>query len=86
MDSGGYVRRNGLRSRCPRTVDIVENMFIIHGLRVIFEKAEIMWVGQNKYMDLHPDGKKLKQRESFVYLGGAIHRDGNSETEIGRRI
>ena len=62
-------------------------MFSRYGLRVSLEKTEVMWVGQRKKeLHLHPDGKKLKQRESFVYVGGAICGDGNSDTEISRRI
>ena len=54
-----------------------------HGLRVSLEKTEVPWVGQQK-KDL--DGKKLNQRDSFVYLGGAVCGDGGTETEIRRRI
>ena len=32
------------------------------------------------------EGKKLNQRESFVYLGGAVCGDGGKETEIRRSI
>ena len=63
------------------------NMFRRHGPRVSLEKTEVMWVGQSrKQLEIHMDGKKLKQRDTFVYLGGAICGDGNSDTEIHRRI
>ena len=41
---------------------------------------------RRKELGIHLDGKKLKQRDSFVYLGGPICRDGNSETAIRRRM
>ena len=43
------------------------------------EKTEVMWVGHRKieqYIIL--DVEKLKQRDSFVYLGGAICVVGSS--------
>ena len=43
-----------------------------HGLRVR-KKMEVFWVGQqNKDLDIRLDGKKLNQRDSFVYLGGGF--------------
>ena len=39
-----------------------------------------------KDLDIKLDGKKLKQRDSFVYLGGTVCGDGDTETEIRRRI
>ena len=47
----------------------------------------MLWVGQQKiYLGIRLDGKKLNQRDSFVYLGGAVCGDGSRETEIRRRI
>ena len=44
-----------------------------HGMRVSLVKREVMWVGhRRKEVDIHLDGKKLKQRDGFVYLGGAM--------------
>ena len=37
-------------------------------------------------LEIHFDGKTLKQRDSLVYLGGAIYGDGNSGTDVRRRI
>jgi len=46
-----------------------------------------MWAEQRrKEMDIHLGGKKLKQRDTFVYLSEAICGDDNSNTEIRRRI
>ena len=41
---------------------------------------------QNKDLDIRLEGKKLKQRGSFEYLGGVIYRDGGMEMDIHRRI
>ena len=47
----------------------------------------MLWVGQQKkYLDIRLDGKKLKQRDSFVYLGGAVCGDSGTEMEICRTI
>ena len=44
-------------------------------------------MGQRKeQLEIHVDGKKLKQRDSFVYLDGAMCGDGNSDTNIRVRI
>ena len=59
-------------------------MFSKHGLR-IEEKAEVMWLRpKRKELEIHLNGKKLTQSDSFVYLSGRIC-DGNSDTEIRRR-
>ena len=50
-------------------------------------KMEVLWVGQQKKdLDIRLDGKKLNQRDSFVYMGGALCGDGGMEKEIRRRI
>ena len=52
-----------------------------------FVKTEVMWVGHRRTeLEMRLDGKKLKQRDSFVNLGGAICGDGNVNNEIRRRI
>ena len=38
-----------------------------------------------KTLDIRLDGKKLN-RDSFVYLGGAVCGDGSTEMEIHRRV
>ena len=69
-----------------RLVDWKE-IFGRHRLNVSLEKTEVLWVGQQKKdLDIRPDGKKLNQRDSFVYLGGVVWGDGGTETEIRRRI
>ena len=39
-----------------------------------------------KDLDIRLDGKKLNQRDSFEYLGGAVCQDSGTEMEICRRI
>ena len=57
------------------------------GLIVSLEKTEVMFVGhKRKALEIHLDGKKRKQRDSFVYMDGAICGDGQSDTEIHQRI
>ena len=69
-----------------RLIDLKE-IFDKHGLSVSLEKMEVLWVGQQKKdLDIKLDGKKLNQRDSFVYLGGAVCGDGSTETEIRRRV
>ena len=41
----------------------------------------MLWIGQQKELD-----KKLKQRDSFVYLDGAVCADGGTEMDIRRKI
>ena len=43
------------------------------------------WAAE-KNLDIRLDGKKLNQRDSFVYLGGAICGDSGTETDIHKRI
>ena len=37
-------------------------------------------------LDIELEGKKLTQRDSFVYLGGAVCGDGKTEREVRRRV
>ena len=62
-------------------------MFRRRELRVSLEKTEVMWVGpRRKEPEIHLDGKKLKQRDSFVYLAEAICGDDNSDTDIRKKL
>ena len=64
-----------------------KEIFGKHGLRVNLEKTEVLWVRQQKKdLDIKLEGKKLNQRDSFVYLSGAVSGDGSTEKEIRRRI
>ena len=61
-------------------------LFTRHGLKLNLEKTEVLHIGhQREELDIELEGKKLTQRESFVYLGGAVCGDGNTEREVRRR-
>ena len=62
-------------------------MFTRHGLKLNLEKTEVLHIGhQREELDIELEGKKLAQRDSFVYLGGAVCRDGKTEREVRRRV
>ena len=62
-------------------------LFIKHGLKLNPEKTEMLHIGrQREELDIELEGKKLNQRDSFVYLGGAVCGDGKTEREVRRRV
>ena len=62
-------------------------LFIKHGLKLNLEKTEMLHIGhQREELDIELEGKKLTQRDSFVYLGGAVCGDGKTEREVRRRV
>ena len=62
-------------------------MFTRHGLKLNLEKTEVLHIGhQREELDIELEGKKLTQRDSFVYLGGAVCGDGKTEREVRRRV
>ena len=77
---------SGWGSRSQRTAD---RMVYVNrdGLTVSLEKTAVVWVGPGRTeLEIHLDGKKVKPRDSFVHQVGAICEDGNSNTEIRRRM
>ena len=65
----------------------VISLFIKHGLKLNLEKTEVMHIGhQKEELVIEMEGKKLTQRDSFVYLGGAVCGDGKTEREVRRRV
>ena len=59
-----------------------KGLFTRHGL-----KTELLHTGdQREDLDIELEGKKLTQRDSFVYLGGAVCGDGKTEREVRRRV
>ena len=47
------------------------------------EMTEVLHIGlQREELDIELEGKKLTQGDSFVYLGGAVCGDGNTEREV----
>ena len=62
-------------------------LFIKHGLKLNLEKTEVLHIShQREDLDIELEGKKLTQRDSFVYLGGAVYGDGKTEREVRRRV
>ena len=62
-------------------------LFTRHGLKLNLEKTEVLHIGhQREELDIELEGEKLTQRDSFVYLGGAVCGDGKTEREVGRRV
>ena len=58
-----------------------------HGLKLNLEKTEVLQIGhQREELDIELEGKKLTQRDSFVYLGGAVCGDGKTEREVRRTV
>ena len=60
-------------------------LFIKHGLKLYLEKTEVqhIYIGhEREEMDIELEGKKLNQRDRFVYLGGEVYactETGNGE-------
>ena len=62
-------------------------LFIKHGLKLNLEKIEVLHIGhQREELDIELEGKILYQRDSSVYLGGAVCGDGKTERDIRRRV
>ena len=62
-------------------------LFTKHGLKLNLEKTEVLHIGhQREDLDIELEGKKLTQRDSFVYLGGAVCGDAKTEREVHRRV
>ena len=58
------------------------SLFTRHGLIISLEKTEVIHIShQREELDIELEGKKLTQRDSFVYLGGAVCEDGKTERE-----
>ena len=69
------------------TMEEWNGLFTKHGLKLNLEKTEVLHIGhQREELDIELEGKKLTQRDSFVYLGGAVCGDGKTEREVRRRV
>ena len=59
-------------------------LFTRNGLKLNLKKTEVMHIGhQKEELAIELEGKKLTQRDSFVYLGVAVCGDGKTERERG---
>ena len=57
-----------------------------HGLRVNLEKTEVLSIGACRELNIKLEGRTIRQKQQFTYLGGAVSSDGRSETEVRRRV
>ena len=57
-------------------------LFTRYRLKLNLEKTEVLHIcHQRDELDIELEWKKLTQRDSFVYLGGAVCGDGKTERE-----
>ena len=71
------------KQELQETMEEWNGLFIKHGLKLNLEKTEVL---QREELDIELGGKILNQRDSFVYLGGAVCGDGKTEGEVRRRV
>ena len=73
----------GLQESLTRVVQVSQEM----GMNINVLKTESQFLGRgNKKFRLEVDGQQLEQTESFVYLGGKISTNGDSEKDVDRRV
>ena len=68
------------------TLEEWNGLFTRHGLKLNLEKTEVLHTRQRDELDIELEGKKLTQRDSFVYVGGAVCGDGKTERDVRRRV
>ena len=70
------------KQELQETMEEWNGLFTRHGLTINLEKMEVLHIGhQREELDIELEGKKLTQRDSFVYLG-----DGKTERKVRRRV
>ena len=75
------------KQELQETMEEWNGLFIKHGLKLNLEKTEVLHIGhQREELDIELEGKILNQRDSFVYLGGAVCGDGKTERDVRRRV
>ena len=75
------------KQELQETMEEWNGLFIKHGLKLNLEKMEVLQIGhQREELDFELEGKILNQRDSFVYLGGAVCGDGKTEREVRQRV
>ena len=61
-------------------------LFTRNGLKLNLKKTEVLHTGhQKEELVIELEGKKLTQRDCFVYLGVAVWGDGKTERDVRRR-
>ena len=69
------------------TMEEGNGLFTSQGLKMNLEKTEVLHIGHHREeLDIELEGKKLSQRDSFVYLGGAVRGYRKTEREVRRRV
>ena len=75
------------KEELQETMEEWNGLFTKHGLKLNLEKTEVLHIGhQREELDIELEGKNLTQRDSFVYLGGAVCGNGKTEIEVRRRV
>ena len=75
------------KQELQETMEEWNGLFTRHGLELNLEKTEVQHIGhQREELDIDLEGKKLTQRDSFVYLGGPVCGDGKTEREVRRKV
>ena len=69
------------KQELQETMEEWNGLFIKQGLKKLNqEKTEVLHIGhQREELEIELEGKKLNQRDSFMYLGGAVCGDGKTE-------
>ena len=74
------------REKLQGALEEWNEMFKKHGLKMNFDKTEVMSVGkQREELNIRLEGKDVKVN-NFMYLGGNISENGRVEVEVRRRI
>ena len=73
------------KQELQETMEEWNGLFTRHGLKLDLEKTEVvLHIGyQREELDIELEGNKLTQRDSFMYLGGAVCGDWKTERERG---
>ena len=80
------ILENG-KQELQETMEEWNGLFTRHGLKLNLEKTEVLHIGhQREELDIELEGKILNQRDSFMYLGGAVCGDGKTEREVRRKV
>ena len=71
------------KQELPKIPEEWKGLFTKDGLKHNLEKTEMLHIGQQRE---EMEGKKLTQRDIFVYLGGAVCGYVKTEREVRRRV
>ena len=73
------------KQELQETMEEWNGVFIKHGLKLSLENTEELHIGhQREELDIELEGMKLTQRDSFVYLRGAVCGDRKTERETSK--